>query len=79
MARRPLPAEQAVEPPLTEQQLMEYLLKNLSDAASEPTLHRIQNPAARLHPTPIQEIRYYKINHAEWRQQAEQPSGDAAV
>ncbi|MFN7018793.1 MAG: hypothetical protein ACK4RG_05905 [Fimbriimonadales bacterium] len=65
------------QPPLTEQQLMEYLLKNLSDAAPEPI--RIQNPAARLHPTPIQEIRYYKINHAEWRQQAEQPSGDAAV
>ncbi len=51
----------------------EYWLYIVSDAASEPILHRIQNPAARLHPTPIQEIRYYKINHAEWRQQAEQP------
>jgi len=48
----------------------EYWLYVVADAATHPKLRLIQNPAAHLRPTPIQEVVRYLVPDAMWKQAA---------
>ncbi|MDW8052827.1 MAG: helicase-related protein [Armatimonadota bacterium] len=48
----------------------EYWLYIVTHAATNPQLHLIQNPAARLRPKPVVEIVRYKVTESDWETKA---------
>jgi len=49
----------------------EYWLYIITEAASQPQLYCLQNPARHLHPREIQEIVRYQVSHHEWQDAAQ--------
>ena len=49
----------------------EYWLYIITEAASQPQLHCLQNPAHHLQPREIQEIVRYQVSLDEWQSAAQ--------